>query len=150
GVNPDAPNDISVEVPIGSISLDPIGEHDSLLSSSNPFYVLGSMPQDDLTVGVATSTTVGPHHATGSRVLAFGVDFFLADAYYLATVPPNTYPLIGATYFPDANTVIFPQQYYYTTWPELATGPLPYSFYSPATGGGLGFNQIYLRPGANY
>ncbi len=146
--NPETPNDIGIQVPIGSIALDPVGDHDSLLSAGDLVYVLGSMPQDSFAVSVASSTTVGPHRSTDYSVLAFGVDFSNADAYYSAAVPPDTYPLLGESSFDDQHTIV--NELLYTMWPELAVGSLPYSFFSPATDGSLAYNQIYLRPGSNY
>jgi len=150
GANPTGANDISVTVPIGEVALNPVGQYDSVLLSSDPVYVLGSMPQDELNVSIATSTTLSPAYSNPAVVFGYGV--FIADANYLADNPrPDAWALRTNMEFYGRAYEVDP--YYGATAPELTSGGvlnLPYSIYSSRSTGGLSYQQVYLDPNAHY
>jgi hypothetical protein len=149
GANPTGSNNISVEVPIGEVSLDPIGQYDSLLSTSSPIYVLASMAQDKLNVSIASSTTFSPN--VSNPAVVFGYGTFISDANYVANNPRPDAWAIGTDmmfYGSPANLAGF----YEAIYPGLTAGglSLPYSIYSNVTAGGLGYQRVYLNPSSNY
>ncbi len=94
GTNPSAPNDISALVRAGDISLDPIGTNDSVLHAYNTLYVLGSIPEDSLSVTAPTLFKVAPTQQ-GDAQIELGAFGFVAD-------PPKPYePYAGSfgTYY---------------------------------------------------
>jgi hypothetical protein len=88
GNHPSAPNSISAQVRAGNTSLDPVSTNDSVLSAFNTFYVLGSMPQDSLSVTAPT------HFKVASTLQGFPrYDFgmFPSPGDYVATNQPPCY-----------------------------------------------------------
>ena len=86
GTNPTASDTITIADRYGQTQLTPLTQYNSLLHSFNDIYLLGSMPQDALTVNVPTNVlitagVVTQYNLTGN-----------SDAY--ATV---TAPLVGST-----------------------------------------------------
>lgn len=66
GTNPTEPNELSVQVRAGDISLAPVDTYDSVLQVFNTLFVLGSMPQDSLGVTAPTDVKLVPTQL-GSR-----------------------------------------------------------------------------------
>ena len=134
---------INVEVPIGGVTLNPVGQYDSVLLTSDPIYILGSMPQDKLNVSIASSTTFSPN--VSNPAVVFGYGTFISDANYLADNPLlGTAWALGTTmlfYGSEVNLASF----YETIYPSLG-GSLPYSLYTNRTAGGLSYRQVYLNP----
>lgn len=155
GQHPVGANTINVAVPIGGVALYPTGTNDSVLASSDPIIILGSMPQDALNVTIATSTTIGINNPSPNQELGHidnsYFDFFYDDAYYVAQTPASISPA-----FP-----VFTKVYAFTGFNELdvsawasasflennypaAFNP-PYSVYVPysTSSAPLVFNQVY-------
>ncbi len=83
GTNPTAPNDFSVLVRAGQISLDAVDTNDSLLYAANKVYVLASMPQDSLSVTAPTTFKLAPT-VQGQSPISYGYFF----GFYFAVTPP--------------------------------------------------------------
>ena len=58
GTNPAAANDITIEARYGDTEMTPLGTYNSRLDMYNDVYLLGSMPQDGLTVNVPTNVVI--------------------------------------------------------------------------------------------
>jgi hypothetical protein len=152
GANPTGSNVINVEVPIGGATLNPVGQYDSLLQSTVPVYVLGSMPQDKLNVSIATSTMLSPN--VSNPAVVFGYGTFLSDANYLANNP-----LLGSAWAIGAQMSFYGQDvnlanFYDTIAPQLSTAndepSLPYSIFTSRTKGQLSYDQVWFNPSAVY
>jgi len=149
GVNPTAPNTVSLEVKFGTVTMTPIGEYDSRIVGGNPVNILATIPQDTTNVGIASTINAGPLKDNPAVVFAFGTDFIFADAYYLAHVTDGYWPLVGEVEFRDAITNL--SAYYEANFPDLTNKTLPaYGINVPVMGGGFGYSQIWLNPNSNY
>ncbi len=149
GVNPTAPNTVSLEVKFGTVTMTPIGEYDSRIVGGNPVNILATIPQDTTNVGIASTINAGPLKDNPAVVFAFGTDFFFADAYYLAHVTDGYWPLVGEVEFRDTITNL--SAYYEANFPDLTNKALPgYGINVPVMSGGFGYSQIWLKPNSNY
>lgn len=152
GANPTGSNVINVEVPIGGVTLNPVGQYDSVLLTNDPIYILGSMPQDQLNVSIATSTMLSP--SVSNPAVVFGYGTFLSDANYLANNPQ-----LGAAWALGTQMFFYGQDvnlasFYDTIAPSLSTAHsepnLPYSIYTSRTVGSLSYDQVWLNPSSHY
>jgi hypothetical protein len=91
GDNPSSPNSISVQARPGAISLNPVGTHDNVMQAFNTVYLLGSLPQDSLSVTVPTLFMVTPSVAFADMPgpIFYGPNFY--DYYDPATFPSGVY-----------------------------------------------------------
>ncbi|MGH7134740.1 MAG: hypothetical protein ACREHD_03310, partial [Pirellulales bacterium] len=99
GTNLTAPNDITVEVRPGAISLTPTGTYDSVLQDFNTFYVLGSMPHDSLDVTAPTTFVVAPRSAADNPLNIAMFDEYNAFDPFTAVNPPTDLYVILSTPF---------------------------------------------------
>jgi hypothetical protein len=86
GTNPTAPNNISALVRAGQISLDAVNTNDSVLHAFNTVYVLGSMPQDSLSVTAPTTFKLAPT-VFGQSQVTYGHGFY----FWFAVNPPSDF-----------------------------------------------------------
>ncbi len=64
GTNPTAPNTISIRARYGEAHLTPLDTYNSLLDNGNQVYLLGSMPQDALSVSMPTNVVIAAGQAS--------------------------------------------------------------------------------------
>ncbi len=154
GFNAAAGNAITVQDRYGQTTLDPLSQYNSVLENFNDVYLLGSIPQDSLSVNVPTNVVM-----TASVTNSFDIDQSINDYVIVQTDPEHpSNPPIAWTTGSNSHAVVAsdPEQTLLASW---LSGPRPEFFpfmnvdeadwatvFAPGQGNGTPPNPFVQQP----